>query len=43
MTWKTVEIRSIQSATGILYAALVFVLFGEVISAYLSLATGQPY
>ncbi len=43
MTWKTVEIRSIQSATGILYAAVVFVLFGEVISAYLSLATGQPY
>lgn len=43
MTWKTVEIRSIQSATGILYAAVVFVLFGETISAYLSLATGQPY
>ena len=43
MTWKTVEIRSIQSATGILYTAVVFVLFGEVISAYLSLATGQPY
>jgi hypothetical protein len=43
MTWKTVEIRSIQSATGILYAAVVFVLFGEVISAYLSLSTGLPY
>lgn len=43
MTWKTVEIRSIQSATGILYAAVVFVLFGETISVYLSLATGQPY
>ncbi len=43
MTWKTVEIRSIQSATGILYAAVVFVLFGETISIYLSLATGQPY
>ncbi|MFQ5743019.1 MAG: hypothetical protein ACE5HV_05445 [Acidobacteriota bacterium] len=43
MIWKTVQIRSIQSATGILYAALVFVLFGETISIYLSLATGQPY
>lgn len=43
MTWKTVEIRSIQSATGILYAAVVFVLFGETISLYLSLVTGQPY
>lgn len=43
MTWKTLEIRSIQSATGILYAAVVFVLFGETISLYLSLATGQPY
>ena len=43
MTWKTVEIRSIQSATGILYAAVVFVLFGETIRIYLSLATGQPY
>ena len=43
MTWKTVQIRSIQSATGILYAAIVFVLFGEVISLYLSLATGQPF
>ena len=43
MTWKTVEIRSIQSATGILYAAVVFVLFGETICIYLSLASGQPY
>ena len=43
MAWKTVEIRSIQSATGILYAAVVFVLFGETISLYLSLATGRPY
>jgi hypothetical protein len=43
MTWKTAQIRSFQSATGILYAAIVFVLFGEVISLYLSLATGQPF
>lgn len=43
MTWKTVEIRSIQSATGILYAAIVFVLFGEVISLFLQLSTGRPF
>ena len=43
LAWKTVEIRSIQSATGILYSAIVFVLFGDVISVYLSLATGQPF
>ena len=34
LAWKTVEIRSIQSATGILYAALVMVLFGETITIY---------
>lgn len=43
MTWKTVQLRSFQSATGILYAAIAFVLFGEVISLFLSLATGQPF
>ena len=43
MTWKTVQLRSLQSATGILYAAIAFVLFGEVISLFLSLATGQPF
>lgn len=43
MTWKTVEIRSLQSATGILYAAIVFVLFGEVISLFLQLSTGRPF
>ena len=43
MTWETVKIRSIQSATGILYAAVVFILFGATISIYLSLASGQPY
>jgi len=43
MTWKTVQMRSLQSATGILYAAIAFVLFGEVISLFLSLATGQPF
>lgn len=43
MTWETVKIRSIQSATGIFYAAMVFVLFGATIGIYLSLASGQPY
>lgn len=43
MTWKTVQIRSIQSATGILYAAIVFVLFGEVISLFLQLSSGRPF
>ena len=43
LTWKTVQIRSIQSATGILYAAIVLVLFGEITSMVLSLSTGLPY
>ena len=30
LAWKTVEIRSTQSATGILYIAMTLVLFGEV-------------
>lgn len=34
--WGTVKIRSTQSATGILYVAVVFVLIGEIISQYLS-------
>ncbi|WP_406695401.1 hypothetical protein V5E97_30700 [Singulisphaera sp. Ch08] len=34
MTWKTVEIRSTQSATGILYIAVIFVLLGELTSLY---------
>jgi hypothetical protein len=29
LAWKTVAIRSTQSATGILYIAIVLVLFGE--------------
>lgn len=29
LTWKTVQIRSTQSATGILYIAMTLVLFGE--------------
>ena len=29
LAWKTVRIRSTQSATGILYVAMILVLFGE--------------
>jgi hypothetical protein len=32
LAWKTVQIRSTQSATGILYVALALVLFGELSS-----------
>jgi len=34
-TWKLVKMRSTQSATGILYAMTIFVLVGELVSAYL--------
>jgi protein NrfD len=36
MTWKTAQIRSTQSATGILYITMIFVLFGELSSLVLS-------
>ena len=36
MTWKTAQIRSTQSATGILYILMIFVLFGELSSMILS-------
>jgi hypothetical protein len=36
MTWKAAQIRSTQSATGILYIAVIFVLFGELLSLVLS-------
>ncbi len=35
MVWKTVQIRSTQSATGILYVLLLSVLAGETLSLYL--------
>lgn len=40
LAWKTVEIRSTQSATGILYIAMTLVLFGEVSSLVLARETG---
>ncbi len=41
--WETVRIRSTQSATGILYAAMVCTLLGEGMGIYLTLATGVPF
>jgi hypothetical protein len=40
--WKTVEIRSTQSATGILYVQLLLVLSGELLATYLRVAAGLP-
>jgi hypothetical protein len=40
LAWKTVEIRSTQSATGILYIAMTLVLFGELGALILAGDTG---
>lgn len=40
--WKTVEIRSTQSATGILYVQLFLVLAGELLAKYLRVAAALP-
>ncbi len=40
LTWKTVQIRSTQSATGILYIAMTLVLFGELTAMILSRESG---
>ena len=40
--WKTADMRSNQAATGLLYVALVFVLIGELLSSFLTVATGFP-
>lgn len=40
--WRTAELKSNQAATGLLYVALVFVLVGELLSSYLTVATGFP-
>jgi hypothetical protein len=34
--WATVKIRSTQSATGILYVAVLFIMTGEFLSLYLA-------
>lgn len=40
--WRTAELKSNQAATGLLYVALVFVLIGELLASYLTVATGFP-
>jgi hypothetical protein len=40
LAWKTVAIRSTQSATGILYIAMTLVLFGELSALILARQTG---
>jgi hypothetical protein len=40
LAWKTAQIRSTQSATGILYVALALVLFGELTSIILAHSCG---
>jgi protein NrfD len=40
--WRTVEIRSTQSATGILYVQLFLVLSGELLAKYLRVISGLP-
>jgi hypothetical protein len=40
--WKTVEIRSTQSATGILYVQLFLVLAGELLAKFLRVTVGLP-
>jgi hypothetical protein len=40
MAWRCVRIRSNQSATGILYVTLAFVLIGEIIAAYFLASRG---
>src|SRR5262249_44458148 len=42
LVWKTVEIRSTQSATGILYVQLFLVLAGELPAKDLRVAAGMP-
>jgi hypothetical protein len=42
MIWSSVKVRNTQSATGILYATIVFVVIGEAFSKYLYLFTGIP-
>lgn len=41
--WETVRTKSTQSATGILYAAMVCTLMGEAMGLYLTLRTGLPF
>ena len=42
MTWQTLKIPNTQSATGILYVAVIFVFLGELTSQLLSAETSFP-
>ena len=42
LVYRTVKIGSTQSATGLLYVMMVFVLVGEMISRYLYMSLGVP-
>ena len=42
LVWRTVQIRSTQSATGILYVVVVACLVGEILSLYLAFYFGLP-
>ena len=42
MTWQTLKIPNTQSATGILYVALIFVFLGELASAIMTFDTPIP-
>jgi hypothetical protein len=43
LAWETARIRSTQSATGILYIAMMLVLFGELSAILLAQDTGLPF
>jgi hypothetical protein len=43
LVWRTARMHATQSATGILYAVLVFVLIGELSARFLQLRTPLPY
>jgi hypothetical protein len=42
MIWKTAKIGANQSATGLLYVGVVFVIIGEMVSKYIFLLSGIP-
>jgi len=42
MVYETARIRSTQSATGILYLAVIFVVYGEFLARYLAVAGAGP-
>ena len=42
MIWQTAKIGANQSATGLLYVGVVFVIIGEIISKYMFMMSGIP-